>query len=336
LGELVQDYHTDLITTSPKARIPGAVHIEFDEHRALTTAKVIVRRAIDNYPNRGDAVNIPSETGNLIAGFSHEYLNYMQGGELRGSFRPLNDAVMQGRIRGIAGVVGCNNAQVTHDDATLNIVRELIANDVLVAVTGCAAHAAAKYGYLSPDMMENAGAGLKEVCEAIGIPPVVHLGSCVDNSRILTTLTQMATEGGLGQDIDDLPAVGICPEWMSEKAISIGAYCVASGVYVLFGVGSPVEASEEVTELISAGWESKVGGKLEFYEDWRDIVSKSLEHIDRKRAALKLAEHAPDKFGASGDWRMADLDALPLEERAAAVYGLPTPVSQAQGRAAGS
>ena len=322
LGVLVQDYHTDLITTSPKAKIPGAVHIEFDEHHALESAKEIVRKAIDNYPNRGKT-RIPSEKDSLVAGFSHEYLNYMLGGELRGSFRPLNDAIIQGRIRGAAGVVGCNNAQVTQDDATLNIIRELIANDVLVVVTGCAAHAAAKYGYLSPEMMENAGKGLKEVCEAVGIPPVVHLGSCVDNSRILTVLTQMSTEGGLGEDIDDLPAVGICPEWLSEKAISIGTYCGASGAYVLFGVGSPVEASDEVTEFISAGWESKVGGKLEFCKEWRDIVAKSLEHIDKKRAALRLAEYDPDRFGASGDWRIGELEALPLEEKMAAIYGLP-------------
>jgi carbon-monoxide dehydrogenase catalytic subunit len=322
LGELTQDYHTELITTSPKGKIPGAIHIEFGEHEALSTAKKIVRRAIDNFPDRGK-MDIPAVKEGLVAGFSHEYLNYMQGGELRGSFRPLNDAIISGRIRGAAGVVGCSNAQVTHDDATSNIIRELIANDVLVVVTGCAAHVAAKYGYLSPEMMENAGSGLKEVCETIGVPPVIHLGSCVDNSRILTVLTQVATEGGLGEDIDDLPAVGICPEWMSEKAISIGTYCVASGVYVLFGVGSPVSASEEVTQIISAGWESKVGGKLEFYEDWRDIVAKSLEHIDKKRAALKLAEYKPDRFGASGDWRIGELEALPLEEKIGAVYGLP-------------
>ncbi len=323
LGELVQDYHTELISTSPKAKIPGAVHIEFDEHRALTTAKEIVRRAIDNYPNRGET-SIPELNEGLVAGFSHEYLNYMLGGELRGSFRPLNDAIMQGRIRGAAGVVGCNNAQVTQDDAITNVIRELIANDVLVVVTGCAAHASAKYGYLSPEMMENAGKGLKEVCEAVGIPPVVHLGSCVDNSRILTVLTQMVTEGGLGEDIDDLPAVGICPEWMCEKALVIGTYFVASGAYVLFGVGSPVAASEEVTRLISEGWEAKVGGKIEFYPNWQDIVAKSLAHIDKKREALKLAEYHPDKFGASGDWRIGELEALPLAERISAVYGLPT------------
>ena len=326
LGELVQDFHTELITTSRKAKIPGAVHIEFSESEALTTAKKIIRRAIDNYPNRGKT-RIPALQEGLVAGFSHEYLNYMQGGELRGSFRPLNDAIMQGRIRGAAGVVGCNNAQVTQDDGIMNVIRELIANDVLVVVTGCAAHAAAKYGYLSPEMMENAGRGLKEVCEAIGIPPVVHLGSCVDNSRILTVLTQMATEGGLGEDIDDLPGVGICPEWMCEKALAIGTYFVASGAYVLFGVGSPVVASEEVTELISAGWESKLGGKIEFYPDWKDIVAKSLAHIDKKRAALKLEEYEPDRFGASGDWRIKELESLPLEEKLAAIYGAPVAAS---------
>jgi carbon-monoxide dehydrogenase catalytic subunit len=322
LGELVQDFHTELITTSRKAKIPGAVHIEFNEREALSTAKKIVRRAVDNFEMRGKT-RIPTLQEGLVAGFSHEYLNYMQGGEMRGSFRPLNDAIMQGRIRGAAGVVGCNNAQVTQDDAITNVIRELIANDVLVVVTGCAAHAAAKYGYLSPEMMENAGRGLKEVCEAIGIPPVVHLGSCVDNSRILTVLTQMATEGGLGEDIDDLPAVGICPEWMCEKALAIGTYFVASGAYVLFGVGSPVAASEEVTELISSGWEARIGGKIEFYPDWHDIVTKSLTHIDRKRAALKLDEYEPEKFGASGDRRIKELEALPLEEKLAAVYGTP-------------
>jgi carbon-monoxide dehydrogenase catalytic subunit len=323
LCELGQDYHTELISTSPKAKIPAGGHIECEEDKGLTTAKEIVRRAIDNFENRGKT-QIPPQKEGLVAGFSHEYLNYMLGGELRGSFRPLNDAIMQGRIRGAAGVVGCNNAQVTQDDGISNIVRELISNDVLVVVTGCAAHASAKYGYLSPEMMENAGAGLKEVCEAVGIPPVVHLGSCVDNSRILTVLTQMATEGGLGEDIDDLPAVGICPEWMCEKALVIGTYFVASGAYVLFGVGSPVAASEEVTRLISEGWEAKVGGKIEFYPDWNDIVAKSLAHIDKKRADLKLTEYQADKFGASGDWRIGELEALPLEEKVSAVYGLPT------------
>jgi carbon-monoxide dehydrogenase catalytic subunit len=300
LATLAQNYHTKLITTSPKAKIPGATHIQFDESRALDSAKEIVRAAIDNYPNRGKT-HIPPIKNELVAGFSHEYLNYMQGGIYRGSFRPLNDAIVQGRIRGAVAVVGCNNARVPQDEGIYNLVKEFVAKDVLVVVTGCAATGSAKYGLLSPEIWAATGKGLREVCEAVGVPPVLHLGSCVDNSRILTVLTQMATEGGLGEDIDDLPAVGICPEYMCEKAVAIGTYCVASGAYILFGVHSPVSASDQVTRLISEGWEKQVGGKFEFEPDWRKILEKSLAHIDKKREKLGLVAWDPDRFGKSGD-----------------------------------
>ena len=300
LGPLSQRFHTKLVTTSPKAKIPGAVHVEFDERHAVETAREIVRLAIDNYPNRGP-VHIPDYHEPLIAGFSHEYLNYMQGGFHRGSFRPLNDAVIAGRIRGLAAVVGCNNVRVTQDEGIVTMIKEFIARDVMVVVTGCAATAGAKAGYLSPEILDSAGPGLREVMEAIGIPPVLHLGSCVDNSRILTVLTQVATEGGLGDDIDDLPAVGLCPEWMCEKAIAIGTYFAASGAHVIFGVSSPVEASSVATHLMTKGWEDLVGGDLEFIPDWDEMLARSLELIDAKRAALKLKPYDPAQFGDSGD-----------------------------------
>ena len=169
--------------------------------------------------------------------------------------------------------------------------------------------------------LEYAGPGLREVCEAVGMPPVLHMGSCVDNSRILTVLSQMAQEGGLGDDISDIPAVGMAPEWMSEKAISIATYCVASGAYVIMGVSSPVEGSEEVVQLISEGWESKVGGKLHFVEDPEEIVKRTIEHIDKKRADLGLAKYDASKWGRSGDGRIGEVLELPLEERLEAVYG---------------
>ena len=239
-----------------------------------------------------------------MAGFSHEYIRYMQGGTYRGSFKPLNDAIMSGRIRGAAGVVGCNNPRVTQDQGIMRLIREYIKNDVLVVVTGCGAIAAGKHGYLVPEMMEACGKGLREVCEAVGIPPVLHVGSCVDNSRILTVLTQMVEEGGLGDDISDLPAVGTCPEWMNEKALSIASYFVASGAYVLFGVGSPVSGSPEVVNLMTQGWEKLVGGKLEFEPDMEKTLQKSLAHIDAKRRALRLEEYDPARYGQSGDARM--------------------------------
>jgi carbon-monoxide dehydrogenase catalytic subunit len=321
LGDLSSRFHTRLITTSPKADITGATHVEFDEHHALEIARQIVRMAVDNFPNRNSRVNIPQVTNELVPGFSHEYINYMQGGSYRGSFRPLNDAVISGRIRGAAGVVGCNNPRTTHDESHTYLVRELIKNDVLVVMTGCGAIANAKCGMLLGEAMEYAGPGLREVCEAIGIPPVLHLGSCVDNSRILTVLTQMVTEGGLGDDIADLPVVGFAPEWMSEKALSIGTYFVASGVYTIFGISSPVGGSEEVTRLIGEGWENQVGARLEFEPDLEQMLTKALTHIDEKRAAQRLASYDKSRFGDSGDWRMRKLDELPLKERIAAIYG---------------
>jgi len=300
LAPLSKQFHTILVTTSPKAKIEGATHVEFDEHRALEIAKQIVKMGIDNFPNRKET-HIPPVVNRLVAGFSHEYINYALGGFYRGSFRPLNDAIVQGRLRGVAGVVGCNNARTVHDASHSHIVRELIKNDVLVVMTGCGAIACAKYGLLAPEAMEYAGPGLREICEAVGIPPVLHVGSCVDNTRILTTLSQMATEGGLGNDIADIPAVGIAPEWMSEKAISIGCYFVASGVYTIFGVDSPVKASPTVERFISEGWEKLVGGKLEFVPDPDEIVRRALEHIDKKRAALGLVEYDPTRYGQSGD-----------------------------------
>jgi anaerobic carbon-monoxide dehydrogenase catalytic subunit len=323
LPNVASNFHTKVITTSPKVKMPGALHMEFDEHHAMQVAKDIVRLAIDNYPNRGE-VMIPDVKSDVVPGFSHEYLNYMLGGSYRGSFRPLNDAIMSGRIRGAAAVVGCNNPKVTQDKDHIDITAELLKNDVLVVQTGCGAIAAGKYGMLLGEAaMSMAGPGLREVCEAVGIPPVLHMGSCVDNSRILTVLTQMATEGGLGEDVSDLPAVGIAPEWMSEKALAIGTYAAASGAYVLFGVESPYEFSEEVSDLISAGWEELMGGKMEFLADPQEIVRRSLAHIDKKRAELKLPAYDPNKFGKSGDYGLQDYFELPIEEQQAMQYGVP-------------
>jgi carbon-monoxide dehydrogenase catalytic subunit len=322
LPDLAKNFHTEVITTSPKVKITKATHIEFDEHHALDIAKQIVRRAIDNYPNRG-AFQIPNYSSDVVPGFSHEYINYMLGGSYRSSFRPLNDAVMSGRIRGVVANVGCNNPRTTQDATHDYLVRELLKNDVLVVETGCGAIASGKFGFLLGEAMDSAGAGLREVCEATGMPPVLHMGSCVDNTRILTVLSQVVKEGGLGDDISDVPAVGIAPEWMSEKAISIATYCAASGAYVIMGIKNPVEGSEGVTDLLSRGWEAKVGGKIEFVVEPQEMLRRILEHIDKKRAALGLPAYDPDKFGRSGDARMLEIEALPPAQRAEALYGVP-------------
>jgi carbon-monoxide dehydrogenase catalytic subunit len=321
LVSLAENFHTKVITTSRKARIVGATHIEFDEHRAMEIAKGILKLAIDQYPERS-TTQIPEDIAELVPGFSHEYIEYALGGTYRGSFRPLNEAIAAGRIRGVVANIGCNNPRVCHDSLHQDVVKYFLENDILVVETGCGAIACAKLGYLTPEAaFEFAGPGLREVCETVGMPPVLHMGACVDNSRILTVLSQMATEGGLGDDISDIPAVGMAPEWMSEKAIAIATYAVASGCYVILGVQDPVEGSEAVTELIGDGWESKVGGRLEFVDNLDEIVRRTVEHIDRKREALGLVPYDPSLWGQSGDARMRELVELPLAERIGAAYG---------------
>ncbi len=288
VGQIASCLHTDIITTSPKAKMPYARHIEFHEDHALEIAKEIVSAAIDNFPKRGK-VNIPDNTEALIAGFNHEYINYMLGGKFRASYRPLNDAIIDGRIRGVVGVVGCNNPRVKHDDIHVRVTRELIANGCLVVMTGCAAQSVAKAGLMLPEVArEICPRGLWEVCEAVGIPPVLHAGSCVDNSRILMSLTAMVKEGGLGEDISDLPAAGCAPEWMSEKAISIGQYFVVSGAAVVFGVSWPTLGSKNVTEHLFEKYNEIYKNSWHFEPDPEKLVGKLLTLIDSKREALGI------------------------------------------------
>jgi len=284
-------FHTKIITTNPRARIASGntTHIEFDEHTAFEDAKKIVKAAIDNFPNREKEVMIPNNSSDLIAGFSYEAINYHLGGTFRGSYAPLNDNIINGRIRGIGGVVGCNNARTTHDEAHLTIVKELLKNDVIVLTTGCNAITCGKAGLLTPESAKvYCGPGLSEVCETVGIPPVLHMGSCVDNSRILMAATEVVKAGGLGNDISDLPAAGSAPEWMSEKAISIGQYFVASGVYTVFGVTMPVGGAPVFEDYLYNKLEGIYGGMWDLEIDPYEHARKMIAHIDEKRKALGI------------------------------------------------
>ncbi|MBN2168690.1 MAG: anaerobic carbon-monoxide dehydrogenase catalytic subunit [Actinobacteria bacterium] len=288
IGELSKCYHTKIITTSPKGKMPLADHLEFHEETAMETAEKIVEMAIDNFPNRGK-VDIPKDTEEFIGGYTHEYVNYMLGGRFRASYRPLNDGIIDGRIRGVVGVVGCNNPRVPHETAHRRVVEELVANGCLVVMTGCAAQSVAKTGLMSPESAKDkCPQGLYEICEAVGIPPVLHAGSCVDNSRILMSCTAMVKEGGLGKDISDLPVAGAAPEWMSEKAISIGHYFVTSGVYTVFGVKWPTLGSQKFTDFLFEEYENIYGAMWDFEPDPEKMVGKILKHIDKKREALGI------------------------------------------------
>jgi len=290
ITQLQECFHTKIISTSPKAKFPGATHMEFHEEEAMETAKQLVRLAIENFANRdGAKICIPKDREPLVAGFTTEVVFEILGGRYRPSYRPLNDGILTGRLRGAAGVVGCNNAKFTHDKYHLEMVKELIRNEVLVLQTGCSAIACAKAGLLAPEAAEKyAGKGLQDICRAVGMPPVLHVGSCVDNSRILTAVVEMVKEGGIGDSIDKLPVAGAAPEWMSEKAISIGMYVVASGIFTVVNPPLPVEGSPRVVELLTKTFEKHFGATWAFEEDPIKAAHLMIDHIDRKRADLGL------------------------------------------------
>lgn len=285
LVDVASCYHTKVITTEPKTKIPGAIHVEFDKARAEESAKKIVRMAVENFKNRvRERVLIPKEKMEAVVGFSVEAILSALGGTLE----PLAEALRSGKIKGIAGIVGCTNPKVRHDSSHVTITKELIANDILVVGTGCWAIAMSKHGLFKPEAAELAGPGLREVCKALGIPPALHMGSCVDCSRMLVALAALAEH--LGVDISDLPAAGSAPEWYSEKAVSIGTYFVASGLLVHLGTVPPVLGAPKVVEILTRGAEDLVGGKFLVETDPQKAARAIIDHIMEKRRRLGWPE----------------------------------------------
>jgi len=288
LSKVAECYGTKLFTTNPRCRIEGVEHIEFHDHTPRECTDAIVENAIVRFKNRSAAVEIPNIRNMGVHGFSHEYINYMLGGTFRSSYTPLNDNIINGRIRGVAGVVGCTNPRVKQDWVHVELVKELIKNDILVVQTGCSQIALAKAGLYTPEAAHLAGPGLSEVCETVGMPPVLGLGSCVDNSRILIACAEMVRVGGLGDSIADLPVAGAAPEWMSEKAISIGHYFVASGVYTVFGVTFPIVEGTKFHKHLFEGLAEQGFGTWGFAVDPYEMAKLMIAHIDARRKALGL------------------------------------------------
>jgi anaerobic carbon-monoxide dehydrogenase catalytic subunit len=298
LPEVAQAYHTEVVSTSDIAKTIGSAHMPFDEEHALESARGLLRRAIANYKNRNPRkVTIPKASQPLVAGFSVAAIKYMLGGTYRASFRPLNDAIIQGRIKGIVGIVGCSNPRMKTDSYVNALTKELIKREIIVLKTGCAAIASAKMGMLTPEAaLEGAGPGFREVCEAVGIPPVLHMGSCVDNSRLLEAATEVVLEGGLGDDLADVPVVGVAPEWMSEKAIAIGCYFVASGVDVILGHPFHIGGSENVTRFLNEETRELFGASFHVCPDAETAAEKIMEIINRKREKLGINRKAERKL----------------------------------------
>jgi len=293
LGELTKCYHTKIFTTSPKAKMIFAEHIEFHEDKAYEIALNIVKASIDNYKNRRpEQVKIPTGKEKLVAGYSFETIIKALDGVTnsvahpRGTVKPLCDAITSGVLRGAVAMAGCNNPHIPIDRNHRTITELLIKEDIIVVQTGCAALTCAKYGYMTYEAKDRASLGLKTVCELVGIPPVLHLGSCVDNSRIFRLVSACAKY--LGIDIDQLPIAASAAEWMSEKAIGIGTYAIASGVFVHLGHVPQWGGAPKVTKLLTNDIAGVVGGKLFIEPDPEKAVAGIIAEIERKRKALGI------------------------------------------------
>ncbi len=294
LPELAKTYHTRFVSTSPKAKIAGDIFIEFSEATGLDNAAEIVKLAVENFSNRdASKVEIPDIKQDTMVGYSVEtiieHLDAVVNSQLEdelGTVKPLTDVIYAGVIRGAAGVVGCNNPKQQHDYAHITVMEELIKRDVICVVTGCAAQAAAKAGLLTLEAKDKCGRGLKEVCERVNIPPVLHMGSCVDISRILHIVNLCADQRGVDPAL--LPVVGIAPEWMSEKAVAIANYVVGSGINTYLGVIPPVLGGPNFTKLMTEDCHEFIGAHFVFEKDPIVMVDKIMEDMEAKRVALGI------------------------------------------------
>ena len=262
--------------------------MEFKEEDAFNIAKEIVKSAVLNFPNRDKSkVLIPEHKSSSVVGFSTEaiigQLDRVVNSQIdpAGTIKPLADCLKSGVLRGAVAVVGCNNAKGVSNLAHTTVMKELIKNDIIVVTTGCGASAAGKFGLLNKDAKKLAGKGLATVCELADIPPVLHLGSCVDCSRILEVVGETAKY--LGLDTADLPVAGVAPEWMSEKAVAIGTYVVATGIDVYLGIMPPVGGSSRAVEILTKEMEKMVGAKFIVEEDPVKLAKKIIEGIENKR-----------------------------------------------------
>ncbi len=296
LGPLSKCFHTKFITTSPIARMPDSEFIQFSAETAAENAKAIVKMAIENFKNRTpELVNIPNQKQNARVGYSVEAIKKVldtvansQVDEF-GTTKPLIECVHSGVLRGAVAMVGCNNPKVRPDSAHIGLMKKMLENDIILIVTGCSAQAAAKAGLMDPEKAkEYCGAGLKRVCELANIPPVLHMGSCVDISRMMVLASDIAKDWGI--NISQVPVVGCAPEWMSEKAVSIGNYVVATGIETFLGVDPYSKGSTEVTELLQGehGINDWVEAKFVVDTDIDALGDKMIACIEAKRAALGI------------------------------------------------
>jgi carbon-monoxide dehydrogenase catalytic subunit len=293
LATLAECFHTKFVTSSPIARIPGSIYVEFNPETGYKQAVDLVKMAIDNYVNRDPKkVYIPEGKQPATVGYPCEvivsHLDTITNSHVDelGSYRPAVDAIKAGVLRGAVGIVGCNNPRVRPDYSHFEIMKELLANDILIVSTGCAAQLATKAGLANRDAKWACGDGLRRVCDLLNIPPILHMGACVDISRILLLVHGIARDWGV--NVTQVPIVGVAPEWMSEKAVSIANYVIGSGIDVYLGINPQVNGSSQMLNLITEGTRDIVGAGFNITTDPKALVKNIIDGIEKKRTALGI------------------------------------------------
>jgi len=293
LSSLSECFHTKFVTSSPIARIPGSIYVEFKQDTAFQQAKDLVKMAVDNFTNRDKSkVYIPQVKQSAVVGYACEQIIGHLDGVVNshtdefGTYKPAVDAIKAGVLRGAVAIVGCNNPRVRPDFAHFEIMKELLSNDILIVASGCAAQVATKAGLLNKEAKKFCGEGLRRVCELVNIPPILHMGACVDISRMMLLATGIAKDWGV--DTTQIPVVGCAPEWMSEKAVAIANYVVSTGLDVYLGIEPQVKGSSQMMEYITQGTRKITGAGFVINTDPHALVSSIISGIEAKRAALGI------------------------------------------------
>ncbi|MDW7730240.1 MAG: anaerobic carbon-monoxide dehydrogenase catalytic subunit [Bacillota bacterium] len=300
-------YHTRIVTTMSHSKIPGSYHIDFTEEHAVAKAKEVINLAIEAFKERqGKEVDIPDIKHKVTAGFSMEAIeDVLSAVNPDAPIKVVTDAVDSGQLRGVVLFAGCNNLRVPHDGSGAYLIKEMAKNNVLIVATGCAAGTAAKLGLMNAEAVEEyAGEGLKAFFNTLNeankdklkekLPLVLHMGSCVDNSRAYDFTTALARQWGV--DVPKVPFVASAPEAMSEKAVSIGSWCVTLGIPTHVGVVPEVTGSALVDGVALQIAEDVYGGYFMWEEDPEKAAQKILGALDERTWKLKVHKQTAEKY----------------------------------------
>jgi len=285
LGEIADRYGTKLVAVSHVIGVPGThERVDYVPEQAEAQAQRIIDIAIENFRERKDKPRHPvGRTQEILTGFSTEAVL----GALGGSLEPLLDAIKAGSIKGIVALVSCTTLKNgPQDSLTVAVTRELIKRDILVLSAGCGNSATQVAGLNSLAAQELAGEGLRAICEALGVPPVLSFGTCTDCGRL--ALLVGAVADALGVDTPELPMAVTAPEYMEQKAMIDAIGALALGLYTHVSPAPPVSGSPEVVKLLTEDLEELTGGKLALGDDPVEVADGIEAHIERKRAALGI------------------------------------------------